>query len=255
MSTVSLERLGSVGVVRLDRPGRGNALSGATPAEIRAAIEEFGSDPDVSGVVITGTGRLFCAGGDLQTLLEWRDLDLDGRAANYRASQEAIHAMKACQVPVVAAVNGPAAGAGVDLALAADLRVASSKASFTAAFAGVGLVPDLGGSWSLTRTVGIAKALRFLLSGDRIGAEDALEMGLVDQVVEPDDLMAVACTAIDAITGGVPRAVVTETLAAVRGALHQDLTTSMELAAHAQARLMSSREHQERIAAFMSAAR
>lgn len=254
MSTVGLERSGAVGVVRLDRPDRGNALSGTTPAEIRAGIEELGADPDVSGIVITGAGRLFCAGGDVETLLEWRDLDLEGRAAKYRASQEAIHAMKACPVPVVAAVNGAAAGAGVDLALAADLRVASSTASFTASFAAVGLVPDLGGSWSLTRSVGIAKALRFFLSGDRIGAADALEMGLVDRVVDADDLLAAAYEAIDAITHGVPRPVVTETLAAVRGAVHQDLATSMDLAAHAQARLMSSPDHEERIAAFMSGA-
>lgn len=254
MSTVGLERSDAIGVVRLDRPERGNALSGTTPGEIRDAIEELGSDPTVSGIVITGAGRLFCAGGDIETLLEWRDLDLEGRAANYLASQEAIHAMKACPVPIVAAVNGAAAGAGVDLALAADLRVASTKASFTAAFAAVGLVPDLGGSWSMTRSVGISKALQFFLSGDRLSAEEALEMGLVDRVVEPDDLIAAAGEAIDAITSRAPRPVVTETLAAVRGAVHQDLATSMNLAAHAQARLMSSPEHEERIAAFMSSA-
>ncbi|MGW1681583.1 enoyl-CoA hydratase/isomerase family protein [Saccharopolyspora sp. NPDC002376] len=252
MSTVEIERRDSVGVVRLNRPERGNALDSTMPTGVRSAIEELGSDTAVSGIVLTGAGRLFCAGGDISTLLEWRELDLDGRTGKYLASQELVHAMKACPIPIIAAVNGAAAGAGVDLALAADLRIIADTASFTAAFASVGLVPDLGGSWFLARTIGVPHALRFLLAGQRMSAAEALEKGVVDQVVEGEMLLPTACEVIAELTAQVPRQVVTETLLAVRGAVGQDLATSMSLAARSQARLMSSPEHEERVAAFLS---
>ncbi|WP_228001527.1 enoyl-CoA hydratase/isomerase family protein [Nocardia australiensis] len=248
---VETERLGGIGIVRLNRPDRGNALTGSMPREICEAIEELGSDESVAGVVLTGAGRLFCAGGDAATLLEWRSLDLEDRVEQFTKSQEVVLAIRACPVPVVAAINGPAAGAGVDLALACDLRIAADTSSFTAAFAAVGLVPDLGGSWSLSRLVGESRALHFLLSGERLSATDALNAGMVDQVVEGGELIKAASTTVEQITGAVPRSVVTETLLALRGAAVQSLATSMQHAARAQARLMTTAEHQERIAAYL----
>lgn len=251
MSTIEIDRRDGVGVVRLNRPDRGNALTESMPVEIRVAIEALGADESVSGIVLTGAGRLFCAGGDATTLTGWRDLDLAERTSKFVTSQDVVFALRACPVPVVAAVNGPAAGAGVDLALACDLRIAAHTASFTAAFAAVGLVPDLGGSWLLTRAVGGSRALRFLLSGERMGAQDALDAGLVDQVVDGAELGETCFRAIGEMVGSVPRTVVTETLLAVRGAAVQDLAASLHQAAHAQAQLMVTPEHESRIAAYL----
>jgi len=254
-SSVEIERRGSFAIVRLNRPDRGNSLDEIAPAELRDAVNEAGQNPDLRGIVLTGNGRLFCAGGDINTLLAWRELDLDGRTEKYRGSQQLTMALQACPVPVVAALNGPAAGAGVDLALACDLRVAVSGASFTAAFAAVGLVPDLGGSWFLARRLGRVDALRFLLGGHRLSASEAVELGLIDRLAPSEQLLSAACDLIEELTANVSRPVLSETLLAIRGAGQHDLETSLELAAGAQARLMSTPEHVERVAAFLSNAR
>lgn len=254
-SNVQVERCGSAAIVRLNRPERGNSLDGEQPGKIRAAVVELARDEAVRGIVLTGNGRLFCAGGDIETLADWRDLDLEGRTGKYLGSQGLVLALQDCPVPVVAALNGPAAGAGVDLALAADLRIAVPTASMTAAFSAVGLVPDLGGSWFLARHLGRMDALSFLLGGRRLSSSDAADLGLVDRIVPEEDLIDTACALIEELTANVDRVVVAETLRALRGADQHDLKTSMSLAASAQAHLMATPEHEERIAAFLSNAR
>lgn len=255
MQGLTIRRRDSVGIIGISRPEQGNALDDALPGAIGDAVEDLGADPEIRGIVLTGEGRFFCVGGDVSTLVEWRDLDLDARIGRYTTSQQVVHTMKACPVPVVAAVNGPAAGAGVDLALAADVCIAAHAASFTAAFAKVGLVPDLGGSWFLARRLGLAEAAKFLLRGERLSATDAREAGFVDQVVDDDSLLTAACAVIDDLTATCSRPAVTETLLALRGAPSHDLQTSMHLAAQAQARLMSTPEHEERVAAFLTSSR
>ncbi|KQY63494.1 enoyl-CoA hydratase/isomerase family protein [Nocardioides sp. Soil796] len=253
---MEIERRGAIAVLRLNRPSRGNTLDGEVTADLSAAVQQAGSNPEVRGIVVTGTGRLFCAGGDVSTLAEWGQLDHASRVAKYRGSQELVKTLQACPIPVVAALNGSAAGAGVDLALACDIRVAVPTASLTAAFATVCLVPDLGGSWFLARRIGRHQALRFLLGGHKLPAGEALELGLVDRVVGPDEeLMDTACDVVLELVENVPAPVLAESLLALRGADQHDLETSMDRAAQAQARLMSTPEHEERIAAFLTAAR
>lgn len=255
MVSVRVERSGQVAIARLNRPDAGNALDAETIAELFAAIDDAGADPDVRGLVLTGAGRIFCAGGDIGMLDQWRRLDLPGRTAKYDHSQGLVRALQACPVPVVAALNGSAAGAGTDLALACDLRVAASGASLSAGFAAVGLVPDLGGSWFLAQRLGRLEALRFLLAGSRLSADRAAELGLIDQVVPGEDLLAGACDLIGELTASASREVVTETLLALRGAHQHDLEASLGRAASVQARLMSTPDHQERVAAFLARAR
>jgi 2-(1,2-epoxy-1,2-dihydrophenyl)acetyl-CoA isomerase len=249
---VGIERRGSSAIVRLQRPDRGNALDASLPPALAAAIEQVGEEPDVTGVVLTGLGRFFCTGGDMATLADWHRLDVEERAQRFLAAQVIVEALRRCPVPVVAAVNGPAAGAGVDLALAADLRVAVSTATFTAAFAGVGLVPDLGGSWFLTRRLGRSGALRFLL-GETVEAQRALDLGLVDLVVEERDLLSAARRMLDRMASETTREALSETLFAVRNAEMQELPASLAAAARAQAELMGTEGHRERVAAFLSA--
>lgn len=249
---VQIERRGPVMVLRLNRPDRGNTLDDQVTRELCTWLSSAGADDEIRGVVITGAGRLFCAGGDVGTLAAWRELDTAGRVEKYRDSQRVVDALQRCPIPVVAALNGAAAGAGVDLALACDLRIAASGASLTAAFASVGLVPDLGGSWFLAKSVSRRTALEFLLGGRKMPAERAVDAGLIDQVVGSEELLDTACALIDDLTRGVPRQVLAETLFALRGASQHDLKTSMAAAAQAQAHLMSTPEHEARIAAFLS---
>ena len=179
MPDVLTDRDGPVLRLTLNRPEVLNALTGAAHAELAAALGEA-ADPAVRVVVLTGAGRAFCVGQDLRDLAG-ADADI---AALLRAHYHpTLLAMRALRVPVLAAVNGPAAGAGLGLACACDLRIASGDASFVPAFVSVGLVPDSGASWFLARILGPARAFEWLVSGRRLGAAEALGWGLVSEVV------------------------------------------------------------------------
>ncbi|GAA5075300.1 2-(1,2-epoxy-1,2-dihydrophenyl)acetyl-CoA isomerase [Thermocatellispora tengchongensis] len=174
--------------VVLDRPHRRNALT----LDLAGALIDALSDPpdDVRAVVLTGTGPAFCSGGDRADLVA---VAAQGPIAVtdvvYARFQGLVRAIAAAEVPVIAAVNGPALGAGFDLALACDLRVAATEATFDCSWVKVGLVPGMGGAHMLTRTVGATRAAELVLLGRPIGAREALEWGLVNAVVPADDLI------------------------------------------------------------------
>ncbi|MBW0092519.1 enoyl-CoA hydratase/isomerase family protein [Pseudonocardia oceani] len=179
--TVSVEHDGAVATVALDRPDRLNALDLPTRRALVAALRELAADEGVRAVVLTGTGRAFCVGQDLTARNELAHAD-ETIAATYNPLAQTIAAMPQ---PVVAAVNGPAVGAGMGLALACDLRLAADSASFSCAFGRVGLVPDTGVSWYLVRELGHARAFDLATSGRPLPAAEALALGLVNEVV-PD---------------------------------------------------------------------
>lgn len=180
MTAVLTERYGSVLLVTLNRPEVLNAVDD-TVAEGMALAWREAADPAIRAVVVTGAGRGFCAGADLKA--ERRpDAGRGGLRATFNADMLALAAL---EKPVIAAVNGPAAGFGLSLACAADLRVASHAARFVPAFADIGLVPDGGGSYHLTRLLGYARAFELLTTGRRLTAAEALDWGLVSEVVEP----------------------------------------------------------------------
>lgn len=179
-----------VATVRLARPDAGNALDLPTALALREAVAGF-TEPAASGmlrcVVLRSSGRLFCAGGDVRAMAAAPDrtafvAELAG------VLHDALTGLRSLPVPVVAAVQGPAAGAGLGLVLAADVVVASDRATFLAAYAAVGLSPDCGVSALLPRVVGPRRAARLLLTGMRLDASTALEWGLVGQVCAADDL-------------------------------------------------------------------
>jgi len=183
----------SDGVARvvLNRPAHGNALDLAMARRLGECLAQIASDGSVRAVLLSGRGRLFCAGGDLAAMAEAPD-----RAAFVRelamAAHDAVQILAFLEKPVVAAVQGAAAGAGLSLVLLADLVVASSTATFATAYTSVGLTPDCGQSWLLPRAVGISRALELTLTSRRISAAEAHERGLVTRVVELDSLMAEA---------------------------------------------------------------
>src|SRR5579885_3130679 len=183
MADVEVSREDAVLTVTLNRPEVLNALNASVHAGLRAALAQA-EDPAVRAVVITGAGRGFCVGQDLQEFRSGAGDVADNLRSNYHAN---VLAIRALEKPVVAAVNGPAAGAGMSLALACDVRIASDAASFVPAFIGIGLVPDSGGTWFARRLLGTARAFEWLTTGRRLGAEEARELGLVSEVVPAAD--------------------------------------------------------------------
>jgi 2-(1,2-epoxy-1,2-dihydrophenyl)acetyl-CoA isomerase len=184
MAEVEISRDGAVLTVTLNRPDVLNALNAAMHEALAAALKEARS-AEVRAVVITGAGRGFCVGQDLT---EFRDEagDIGGRLrGNYHPN---IKAIRALEKPVIAAVNGAAAGAGLSLACACDLRIASAAATFVPAFINVGLVPDSGSTFFVTRLVGQARAFEWLCSGRRLTAAEAHQWGIVSEVVEGEAL-------------------------------------------------------------------
>ncbi|GAA3609468.1 enoyl-CoA hydratase [Marihabitans asiaticum] len=191
------ETADGVCTLTLNRPDRLNALSAEMLESLGAELARAEEDPEVRCIVLTGAGRAFCAGGDVQAFAESGGegggaTEVDPQAvAEQLARQEAtVAAMWQSSTPVVAALPGAAAGAGLGLALAADLRVASTQAVLTTAFAKVGLSGDFGVPWLLQRLVGSARATELMLLSPRLDAQTSLELGLVNRVVEPDALAA-----------------------------------------------------------------
>jgi 2-(1,2-epoxy-1,2-dihydrophenyl)acetyl-CoA isomerase len=184
MTEVLIVREGAVLTITLNRPEVFNAFNRALHAALREALEEA-ADPEVRAVVVTGAGRGFCSGQDLKEFSELPDGGI--RTALEETYHPNIRAIRALEKPVIAAVNGPAAGAGLSLAAACDVRVASDAATFVPGFIGIGLVPDSGGSWFIHRLLGYARAFEWMVSNRRLSAEEALAWGLVSEVVAADE--------------------------------------------------------------------
>jgi 2-(1,2-epoxy-1,2-dihydrophenyl)acetyl-CoA isomerase len=169
----------SVLTITLNRPDTYNAINRAMHAGLREALEQA-ADPDVRAVVVTGAGRGFCSGQDLR---EFSELPGGVREALEGTYHPNIRAIRALEKPVIAAINGPCAGAGLSLACACDVRIASSEASFVPGFVGIGLVPDSGGTWFVHRLLGYSRAFEWMVSNRRLSADEALIWGLVSEEV------------------------------------------------------------------------
>ncbi|MET0154135.1 MAG: enoyl-CoA hydratase-related protein [Candidatus Binatia bacterium] len=187
-TSIRTEQRGGVSVVTLCRPDALNALTDEMKRELADALETAEHDDSARAIVLTGDGRGFCAGEALNPdLVKSAEPPLDRTLRDYYHPM--IERMRAMEKPIVAAVNGTCAGAGVSLALAADLRVASEKASFLMAFVKIGLVPDAGSTFFLPRLVGMGKAVEMCMLGDKVDAAEAERLGLVHRTVPADRLM------------------------------------------------------------------
>lgn len=182
---LEVTRDGNVLELTLDRPDAMNAFTVDLHKELATALKDARA-PDVRAVILTGAGRAFTAGQDLE---EAQGSETEPGERLQRFYNPNIRAIQALEKPVIAAINGVAAGAGVGLALACDLRIASEKASFVPAFVSIGLIPDSGTSWFTTRILGEARAFEWLTSNRRLKASEALEWGLVHETVAPDALL------------------------------------------------------------------
>jgi enoyl-CoA hydratase len=201
---VRSERRGAVTLLTLNRPDALNALDRATLIALRAAVADVAADSDVRALVLTGEGRAFAAGADIQ---EMRGLSPVQAEAFSRLGHETLAAFEALPIPTIAAVNGFALGGGCELALACDWIHASEKARFGQPEVALGLIPGFGGTSRLTRRVGIAWAKQLVLTGDNIKADEALRIGLANRVFAPDDLLEQTIAAAESAAAKGPVAV------------------------------------------------
>ena len=198
-----------IATLTLNRPERLNALGGTLRQDLHDAVIRAGADPEVRVMVVTGAGKGFCSGGDVKAMGEakagQRERSLLEKIAPGR--DRTLLAMREAPQPIIAAVNGAAAGAGMNLALGCDLRIASTAAKFTQAFVKRGLHPDWGGTYFLPRVVGMAKACEMIFTGEVIDAAEALRLGIVSRVVAPEELLPTAYEVARRIAAGPPVAI------------------------------------------------
>jgi len=245
---VRLETIEGIATVTLDRPDALNALTVAMKGDLLAALRAVGRDPAARAVILTGSGRAFCAGQDLKERLEPDAAPLEVELRE--RYNPIVRAIRELPQPVIAAVNGVAAGAGASLAFACDLRIAASSASFVLAFGRIGLVPDSGATWLLPRLVGAARAAEMVFLGERLPAADAERWGLVSRVVPDDALLAGVRAMAQQLAGMAPRAVAL-TKQALRRAEEASLEESLEYEAILQGMAGRTRDHAEGVAAFV----
>jgi len=241
-----------IATLTLNRPERLNALGDTLREDLYHALMKSAADPDVGVLVITGAGRGFCSGGDVKSMNE-RQQGTQVQALSERIAplrDRVVLAMRDCPKPIIAAVNGAAVGAGMNLALACDMRIASSAAKFSQAFVKRGLAPDWGGSWLLPRIVGTAKASELIFTGDSIDAAEALELGIVNAVVPSEELMAEAYRLARKIAAGPPVAIALSK----RAIYHNqdvDLRAGLEFETFAQGLCRETEDAKEGVRAFM----
>lgn len=217
---LQIERNDEIAVVTVSRPKAMNALNTRFFEEMDHAVEQFKGDIDLRAVIITGDGKAFVAGADIAEMK-----DKSEREASVFASrgQATFSSFAALHIPVIAAINGFALGGGLELAMGADFRIASTKAKFGQPEVNLGLIPGFSGTQRLSRLVGLADALYLLMSAEMIGADDALRIGLVQKVVEPEELMNTCMTIAKAIASKGPQAV-----SKVKAVCHKGYDKSLE---------------------------
>jgi 2-(1,2-epoxy-1,2-dihydrophenyl)acetyl-CoA isomerase len=245
MAEVETARDGAVLTITLNRPDVLNAFDQAMHRALAAALADAG-DGAVRAVVITGAGRGFCVGQDLA---EFREIPQIGDALRARYHPN-VRAIRALEKPVIAAVNGPAAGAGLSLACACDLRIAAASATFVPAFINIGLVPDAGGPYFIRRLLGTARAFDWMASGRRLSAAEALEWGLVSEVVD-DEAFAARTAEVAATWAALPTKGVGMTKRLFDVAERASLDETLEAEAELQAQATQTADFREGASAFL----
>jgi 2-(1,2-epoxy-1,2-dihydrophenyl)acetyl-CoA isomerase len=244
---VLTSRDAAVLTITLNRPDVYNAFNRALHAALGEALQEA-AGPEVRAVVVIGAGRGFCSGQDLK---EFSDLPDGGiRGALEETYHPNIRAIRALEKPVIAAVNGPAAGAGLSLAAACDVRIASDQASFVPGFIGIGLIPDSGGSWFVHRLLGASRSFEWMVSNRKLNAEEALAWGLVSEVV-PADAFAARVAELAAWYAGLPTRAVAMTKQLFDHAYGASLEEQLELEAELQQAATGTEDFGEGVQAFL----
>ncbi len=249
--TITFEIQRPVATITLNRPDRLNALNQKMGEELQEAIAHCAADENVRAVVLTGTGRGFCTGGDVKAMRD--HVGAGDPAAFFGDALATIHgavlAIRRLPKPVIGAINGFASGAGFNLALACDLRIAADTARFNQAFVLVGLTPDAGGTYHLPRLVGLAKATELFFTGEMIDAAEALRLGIVNRVVPAAELPQAAADWAAQLAQG-PTLALGRTKMLLNSALVEDLETQLEKERQSQVASGLTEDFREGLAAF-----
>ena len=247
MSDVVLtSRDGAVLTITLNRPDVYNAINRAMHEGLAAALAEA-AEPGIRAVVLTGAGRGFCAGQDLR---EFQSLPGGVRDALEQTYHPNIHALRALEKPVIAAVNGPVAGAGLSLACACDVRIGSSTATFVPGFIGIGLVPDAGSTWFLHRLLGFSRAFEWMVSNRRLSADEALVWGLLSEEI-PEDRFAKRVEELAEWYAALPTRAVAMTKRLFEHAYSASLEEQLALEAELQQAATETEDFREGVQAFL----
>jgi len=253
--TVLYSTQGAVALITLNRPQALNSFTRQMHQELWAALDRIEADKAIRAAVITGAGRGFCAGADLSEFDFEPGPDLVKRAdpgpVIDQAFNPTVRRLMALRVPTVAAVNGVAAGAGASLAMTCDLAVAAHNASFIQAFSKIGLVPDAGGTWFLIKKLGLARAMGAAMLGDKLGAKDAKEWGMIwDVAPEGTDCVEAAMQLAQRLAV-LPTKALVATRQLLRAAASNDLDTQLNLERDTQSALGATHDYLEGVTAFL----
>ena len=246
--TLIVERAGAIATITLNRPDARNAIDLTMRQELVAALDDVEADEAGRVLVITGAGGHFCAGGDVKSMRAQRSTAAEGRA-RVELLNRMVQRLVDFPRPTLAMVDGYAVGAGTNLALCCDLVVASDRAKFGELFNKIGLVPDGGGTWLLSRLVGLARAKELIFTGEVFDAAEAVRIGLVNRVVPVAELERVTRALAEKIAAG-PPGVLRLAKHMVNRAATSDLAAALDLEAYSQGLAIASEDHQEGLAAF-----
>jgi enoyl-CoA hydratase/carnithine racemase len=253
-----LLEIDSDGVARLtlNRPDKLNAMNRVMQKELDDAAERLAADDDVRVIVITGAGRAFCAGGDIDEMRggskegPWASDSGEEVRRSFEHAQSFMLAFHRMEKPVIAMVNGPALGAGLDLACVCDLRIGSPQARFMSAYVHLGLFPGFGGTWLYPRVFGsLGKAAEMLFTGEYMEAEEAYRIGFLNRLVPAEELERTTMDLVKKLAASPPIALRLAKVMLYRG-LEYDMETAMKMAASAEAITLTSRDHAEAVKAF-----
>lgn len=247
-NSILLTKEDGVAIIQMNKPKTMNALENELSAELLSAYRDVAADSEIGAVILTGTEKAFCAGGDLKLLSQ----GFESAEAGYdymRSFREMVTLFMNMAKPTIAAVNGFAVGAGFCMALQADLIIASDKAKFGMAFANVGLIPDLAGLYTLPRLVGLQRAKELVFTARTISAAEAKEMGMVNQVVSHEELLAEAVKLAKNLASG-PRVALRMAKSVMNNSINMTLEQLLDLEPHAQAICFESQDHKAGVEAF-----
>jgi 2-(1,2-epoxy-1,2-dihydrophenyl)acetyl-CoA isomerase len=248
---ILLDIAGHVATITLNRPEAMNALADDMREVLLQRLEDCARDANVRCVVITGAGKAFCAGGDIAAMARWQENnDNSVLVGRLDVVEKVVRLLRSMPQPVIAAVNGPAAGGGMNMALGCDMRLGCEKTLFSESFVKIGLVPDWGGFQSLTRLIGAAKAMELMMTGDRIKAEEALRLGLLNQLYPMDSFRDQVQAFAQRLASGPPQA-----LAAIKKGVYfaaeASLDEVLDFEHQNQAALILSDDSREGMRAFL----
>lgn len=247
MSLVLFEQRDEVGILTLNAPKARNALGKEVRAELLVLLEKTAEDSSIRALVLTGQGEHFCSGGNLNDMAAERTL-ADARAVISGGGKLA-RALMAGPKPVIAAVEGYAVGAGFSLAVGADYVVSSNQSNYISAFCKVGILPDMGMLWTLTQRIGMGQAKRIFASARKVSAQEAFDLGIVDQLTEPGQALKQAIEVAKEFSNGAPLSFALMKLAYARGV--NSLEDALRVELECQSALYLTKDHREAVAAFL----